>query len=323
MKKIKKKCGLVKKISIKYKYIIMSSNVNVKQKVISFAEIVQGRDATVRVTPDGLLYAVDLVVVITGQTRHQAAKTLRFIPENIFLGEKISLKKVENNKGKETKVISFPDAIELVMILPGRIAKETRTQFADIIRRYLAGDHSLIQEIQANAQSASPIAQMARDSLGIIPDADLKLKRRRENIELENLQALSVTRKQKNVTDFMEAMERLDPNWKQDTRLVVQTKDLLKNIVLGPQASITNGQDSQALPLSIQDLARELGYGTLGHGDLCKIGRKAIELYRAKHDCVPPKRLQFVDGAERMVNAYTEADRELLIKAVEAVLESC
>ena len=115
-------------------------------------------------------------------------------------------------------------------------------------------------------------------------------------------------------------MENLDQNWKQDTRLVVQTKDLLKNIVLGPQTSITNGQDSQAQPLSIQELARELGYGTLGHGDLCKIGKEAIELYRAKHDCAPLKRLQFVDGAERLVNAYTEADRDLLVRAVEAVM---
>ena len=129
-----------------------------------------------------------------------------------------------------------------------------------------------------------------------------------------------MTRTQKNVGDFIEAMENLDQNWKQDTRLVVQTKDLLKNIVLGPQTSITNGQDSQAQPLSIQELARELGYGTLGHGDLCKIGKKAIELYRAKHDCAPPKRLQFVDGAERLVNAYTEADRDLLVRAVEAVM---
>ena len=38
----------------------------VNQKVMSFAEVVQGRDATVRVTPDGMLYAVDLVMVMTG-----------------------------------------------------------------------------------------------------------------------------------------------------------------------------------------------------------------------------------------------------------------
>lgn len=42
------------------------------QKVMSFKEIVQGRDATVRVTFDGLLHVVDLVMVMTGRDKNQA-----------------------------------------------------------------------------------------------------------------------------------------------------------------------------------------------------------------------------------------------------------
>jgi len=38
-------------------------------KIMSFAEIVDGRDAGVRVTSDGLLYAVDLVMAMTGNTK--------------------------------------------------------------------------------------------------------------------------------------------------------------------------------------------------------------------------------------------------------------
>ncbi len=37
-----------------------------QQKAISFEEIVSGRDATVRVTEDKMIYAVDLVMVVTG-----------------------------------------------------------------------------------------------------------------------------------------------------------------------------------------------------------------------------------------------------------------
>ena len=40
-------------------------------------------------------------------------------------------------------ILTFEHAIELVMVLPGKIAKalqETRAQFADIIRPYMAGD---------------------------------------------------------------------------------------------------------------------------------------------------------------------------------------
>ena len=59
-----------------------------------------------------------------------------------------------------TKLLTFQNAIELVMVLPGQITKETRAQFASIIQRYLAGDHTLISEIQANAVSSSPVAKI-------------------------------------------------------------------------------------------------------------------------------------------------------------------
>jgi hypothetical protein len=194
------------------------------------------------------------------------------------------------------------------MVLPGKLAKEIRAQFASIIQRYLAGDHTLISEIQANAASSSPVAQMARESLGIVSDEDMLRKRRREDVE-------NVAAQQQRVLAFMDAMDRLDPDWKKDTRLVMQTKDHLKNITLGPQllgAGSSSGDD----PVYICDLARNLGFGRLSHGDCCKIGKKAAELYRERHGCAPPQRKQFVDGAERMVAAYTQADRDLVERAV-------
>lgn len=44
------------------------------KKTISFAEIVHGRDASVRVTEDNLLYAVDLAMVVTGKDRDHAGQ---------------------------------------------------------------------------------------------------------------------------------------------------------------------------------------------------------------------------------------------------------
>ena len=186
-------------------------------------------------------------------------------------------------------------------------------QFVDIIKRYIAGDHTLIREIQANAQSSSPVAQMARESLNIETEDDLNRKRRREDEEILSLQ-------QKNMLTFIDAMQRLDPEWKQDTRLVMLTKDRFKDISLGKR-SIENSQDKQDDPVYIADVARELGFSRLSHGDSCKIGRKATELYREKHGAPPKQRKQFVDGAERLVNAYTEADRDVLTKAVVLCME--
>lgn len=44
---------------------------------MSFAEIVKGRDASVRMTDDGYLYAVDLVMVMTGADRNYAGQVIQ------------------------------------------------------------------------------------------------------------------------------------------------------------------------------------------------------------------------------------------------------
>ena len=46
-------------------------------KTMSFAEIVKGRDASVRMTDDGYLYAVDLVMVMTGADRNYAGQVIQ------------------------------------------------------------------------------------------------------------------------------------------------------------------------------------------------------------------------------------------------------
>lgn len=115
------------------------------QRYFSFAEIVHGRDASVRVTHDGLLYAVDLVMVVTGKNRDDAGKALRRLTDDIFQSDQMSVRPSDNG-GHPTKLLTFQNALKLVMVLPGRVAKETRTQFANIIRRYMAGDYSMISE---------------------------------------------------------------------------------------------------------------------------------------------------------------------------------
>ena len=79
--------------------------------------------------------------------------------------ENHQLKHVGSRGGAPTKLVSFQHSIELIMVLPGQVAKDVRVQFSNIIRRYMAGDESLKDEIDANAQSSSPLAQMARASL--------------------------------------------------------------------------------------------------------------------------------------------------------------
>jgi len=61
-----------------------AASMSAVMKTISFDELVQGRDSTVRVTEDRLLYAVDLVMVVTGKNREDSAKVIRDISDDKF-----------------------------------------------------------------------------------------------------------------------------------------------------------------------------------------------------------------------------------------------
>ena len=204
---------------------------------ISFAEIVQGRDATVRVTPDGMICVIDLVMVMTGQDRNYAGFTLRRLPEEDFPSHKYCDRRFPGKGNAHMKVVSMKDALILVMVLPGKTAKETRTKFANILERYMAGDGTLHAEIQANASSSSPIAQMARGSLGLQSVVDEQLigfKRKREELELLKLEEEIKGMAQTRILTAAAELERIiDPtrsNLDDRTRLMIQ--DSLQNSLL-------------------------------------------------------------------------------------------
>lgn len=295
-------------------------------KSISFAEIVQGRDASVRITEDGLLYAVDLVMVVTGLSRDDAGRTLRRLSDEIFSSDKLSEKNTGGSGNSRTKLVGFQDAIELVMVLPGKVARETRVQFADIIRRYLGGDRGLLVEIEANAQSESTIAQLARATL---PEAEEATEARRKRVRTEDLELAKLeqevqAKRIQNMHSFMSLMSTIRPDWmEKDERFRLQTEDQIKNMLSPPtavQVQMITGDDATVSPplqsLSISQLVQELGGKPLTHGQLCVFGRLAAKRYKQLHGVDPPKHRQWVDGAERSVNSYTEADRAMLTEGL-------
>ena len=117
----------------------------VSPHAISFAEIVKGRNADVRITSDGLLYAVDLVMVMTGKNCNNSNECLRDLNPSLFNREKFLIR-------SRSRLVTFENAIELIMVLPGKIAKQQKKLFADIIIRYLDGDTSLCNEVVSNKE---------------------------------------------------------------------------------------------------------------------------------------------------------------------------
>ena len=284
---------------------------------LSFNEMIPG--ATVRFTVvDGVQYLSirDLIMVVCEKDNNDAGQIWRRLPDD----KKIELQslclnfKFPGRGQSEQPVITFPGAIKVMMWLPGENARKFCSKAAEIITRYYAGDKSLLGEIEANAVSEAPINQMARAAV----DNDVSRRRemmqlRREEIELEKAEVEVKKTKFELFQNFMNGMEALDPLWQKDSRLIVQCKDYYKNLVLGAAPAITNGDE---YGLTISDLAKELGMRKLSHGELCKAGKLAKEFYILKHGKPPLQRKQFVDGVERLVNAYTESDRDILKEAI-------
>lgn len=127
---------------------------------ISFDAIAPG--SSVSVYDKNMVDGVELTMVVTKSERDTANKQLKRLKPEIFNPDKLSVLKLPGKGNLSTKILHFKDAIELVMVLPGQAAKEFRRNVADIITRYFAGDASLVSEVQANAQSSHPIAEMAR-----------------------------------------------------------------------------------------------------------------------------------------------------------------
>ena len=285
-------------------------------KCIPFDDIVAG--ATVRFTIiDGKQYLSirDIIMHVCDKDKDQAGavwRTLSDLKKN-EVREFLSNFQFPGRGQQDQPVITFPGAIKLLMFLPGEKAKTHRSTMVSILTRYFAGDPSLLNEIEANALSESPIAQMARASLQV-ENSELLLERKRkreiEEAELHN-------KKLSNVTLFTSTMSLINPNWRDDTRLRLQTEDWLKNVAFNPEmAAITNGEAAPtSKSISVTQVARELGYN-LNHANQIKVGRLVAAKYRAKYDAEPPTHTQWVDGAERPVKSYTEADRGLIVEAL-------
>jgi len=236
------------------------------------------------------------------------------------------------------KLISFTDAIQLVMVLPGQMAKEVRKQFADVIHRYFAGDATLVPEIEANAQSAEPVAQLARETVAdaqpqpaILSEEDLAHKRKLDDMQLEEmslrnqkLRAEVNQMQMANVQRFqgvMDVVEKLAPTWEQTVGVRKIGFGLIEDMVhpLAPKVNIVNPPEASG-NLRISTVVAQLGYGYISGQNLQAIGAKLKQLYVDRHGREPRKESLSFSGGHGPVNVYTEADRDLMVAAIEDVL---
>ena len=280
-----------------------------------------------------MIFAVDLVMVMTGKDRDYAGQVLRRLPDETFSSGKLPDRNFPGKGNANIKLVSFKDALELVMVLPGKVAKETRSRFASIIERYMAGDRSLVKEVEANAQSDAPIAQMARASLAaerasepVVDSHVLMHKRKLEELEIENMQ-LDLTIKRRGAE--LEYAEKITTNYRalcqdtsMDSRAALILKDYYLNMIILPPVAapnrLTDGTEQQpapppvsSRPISLSQVATELGL-KIPTGELISLGGKLRKEYESKHGHPPGKHDQLCSGRMTKVNSYCESDRPLV-----------
>jgi len=171
----------------------------------------------------------------------------------------------------------------------------------------------MMAELEANAQSTSPIAQLARDEPAGLEIQDSR-KRKREDIEFaERVQQLEMKRTER-IQLCMKLYIDICPNKEIDDHTRLMFKDTIFNMVSN-EKTITNGEDK---PITLSTVAMELGMN-MSTEDLQRAGIRLAKEYFKKYNTKPNKHEQKVGGAVRMVNSYTEKDKDIMVESLKAI----
>ena len=133
--------------------------------------------ASVRLTKDTppLIWAVDLVMTITGKSRDVSGCILLTMTPDAFDPAKIIKRnlEVDSDRAPMTKLVTLEHAIELVMAIPGPTTKSFRMQACDIIR-------SLAVESAETAHNATARIGLVAACEAFLSDALVAAKTKRK-----------------------------------------------------------------------------------------------------------------------------------------------
>jgi hypothetical protein len=117
----------------------------------------------IRVTPDYRIAAIDLVMIVTGQSNNNSAKTIkRMEDESTPFWSNIEKYQFKGRGQQKIYVLKLSEASELIGMLPGSKAKKFRRHQHRLYTRVYAGDPTLHDFIIKNGLSDHPLNQIAR-----------------------------------------------------------------------------------------------------------------------------------------------------------------
>lgn len=316
-------------------------------ELLSFEEL--GSDLSVRlikIENINYLSVRDIIMIICKKSSHEAAEVWRRLNPDLQNGLQPYLKTHQfAGRGQSpTPVITLDGALQLIMILPGNVAKEYRSKACTILKRYLAGDMSLVEEIKANAISSTPINVLARESMEDQSDKKRLRKEALEDFELEERRAAleerkaaikernAATKKKEEENDKLHQevvkmkitfLESLFPDNELDDRCKLMIRDQAMNSLFQPTSSsysslaLTNSEtmpNGEGNPKSVSDLVSKMD-PKVKTSDLVAIGKIAAKLYSDRHKSKPKQHAQFIGGRSCNVNHYVEKDHDIVEEA--------
>ena len=144
-----------------------------------------GPSLCVRVTDDNLMVALDLLSVITCRDRKKASQTLARIGNKPETARFLTLKQSPHKKNPR-KLISFSNAIQLLLVVPKRTASlETRKLIAEILVGFFERTPPATTADSAHI-SADDIPTLERRTA--ILQATVEIERQRMQIPLLQIQ---------------------------------------------------------------------------------------------------------------------------------------
>ena len=122
---------------------------------------------TIRITKKHRIHAIDLVAAVCKKNRNDAAAIIRrLLKEGTFSDSDFVYDRLFHaDKENKMRLVTFENAINLIMRLPGSIAKKSCAEFARVLHLYIAGDRELMEGFEKNAESSRFICVLARESL--------------------------------------------------------------------------------------------------------------------------------------------------------------
>ena len=308
-------------------------------QLIPFAELTGGTESVRFTVINGGTYMSvrDIIMVVCKKDNNMAGEVWR----NTSDKQKEELQDFILNfqfpgQGQRMQpVITLEGALKLIMWLPGEMAKDYRSRACGILTRFLGGDSTLVEEIEANAASDAPIHVLAREALALTPQQELEareLKRLELRERIARVETLEVEVKHKRVqTQRMQKEEALslerEEHLIKDCRLRVLLRANLMNCLQqdaradGGNLLLTDGVAVE-VPKTVQRILQEMGHD-LPTKTTKAIGRAVADKFRDRHGHEADKvEMILKEGQSVRVNAYAAKDHDLVQEAFEEYYET-